>query len=883
MSRQPVKAAPAPAPNKAIRPVFRRATGELYSPAPAPASRATPMRAAPLKAPILAPAPAAVVTPPAPVQNTAQTQIPLAPILPVAPAPARRAMPAPSTNSATPDHIDGELTFVQMYRDWGRGEVLTDRGQKFTVVGSALSSAEKGGRYRFSGRFIEHAKYGRQLDVISLTTDVQSHDALIAHIRKNFNGVGPATAQKLILLHEEQGTMDTLRHNLVYQPSVVDFSPVTSREVTLIDDDDSNKSRVINALSLQYGDLGIPAKVIKGLASVLLNHTQEKATKDPRLDRIRLAYQALESNPYRWIDSIQGYTFLIADRIGRRTGFDRHNPTRVAALVAYTLEKSCEAGGHSYLMESDLCEGIMRFDGLLNPIDAISIARENGVGFVVDEDFGLPRYYPRSVYLDESQVVDTIVHRMSHSFEPLASINGVMPSQEVLDQVMARAQEIVRQKKGLDRYVLDPSQREALQGILTSDSGIHTLTAGPGCGKTDIMEMLLTCIDLLQVSHKYAFCAPVGKAAKVLSSRIGDWGEASTIHRLLQYQGAEFFINAENPLDTSMALLDEGSMLGTPLGAALLSSLPDYAHFISLGDVEQLSPIESGEVLRSLLAFDELDHHRLTKTHRNQGSIKEVVDAVKSGKWKSINDDKVTCSGSLPPPSPNHLKQLAYDVKTAAQQHGGLEHVGVITPYRRGDVNEPGWNVTYLNNYLREYLNPESDSSYRVTGSSLRINDRIIITEGQRTQCGEQVVNGDTGFLIDAHYKVDEDSYQRQLSYVVLRLDDGQMVELDAEALNSVSLAYAITTHAAQGSEYKSVFAFCPDGHESFIHRYMLITMLSRARERLVVYGDDATLAKVAKREPPKRNCGIVERVTAQMHELDQELSRQSSRELARA
>lgn len=848
MSHPPIKSLP---PTGVIRPVFRSSSGKTLS---LPVSSAQP-RPHPTR-----PQPIPAQRPPANFK------------------PARQAVMPPDARSATPDHVVGELIFVQMYREWGRGEVLTDRGQRINVVGSALGSAEQGGRYRFGGRFITHPKYGRQLDVLNITTDMESHDALIAHIGKNFKGVGPVTARKLIMYHEDRGTLEQLRHELVYQPSVVDFSPVSSREITLIDDEDSQRSRVLNALSLQYGDLGIPTKTLKGLAIVLMAHTHTQAEENKALDHVELSYQALANNPYQWIDAAHGFTFLMADRIGRKNGVDRRDPVRLASLVAYALGKTCEASGHSYLMERDLCEGILRFDNQINPLEAIEHARELGVGFVVDHDFGMPRYYPRSIYLAESQVVDTIVHRMSHSFEPLAAKSGQLPSDEELELVIDKAQEIVRVRKGLAHYELDPSQRAALLGILTSDCGIHTLTAGPGCGKTDIMEMLLTCLDLLEVNHKYAFCAPVGKAAKVLSSRIGDWGETSTIHRLLEYQGKEFLVNKDNPLDTTMALLDESSMLGTPLGAALCAALPSYAHFISLGDVEQLAPIEPGEVLRSLLEFDDLDHHRLTKTHRNQGSIKAIVDNVKAGRWTPINDEKVTCLGQLPPPSPNHLTQLAYEVKTAASVHGGLEHVGVITPYRRGDTNEPGWNVTYLNHFLREHLNPESHDSPRVTGTSLRINDRVIITEGQHTLCGEHVVNGDTGFLTDAHYEIKESSGKTELSFVTLRLDDGQEVELGADALDSVSLAYAITTHAAQGSEYKTVFAFCPDGHESFIHRYMLITMLSRARERLVVYGDDVTLAKVARRDPPKRNCGIVERVTAAMHDIEREQQQQQAR-----
>lgn len=853
---------------KPIQPVFRRPTGEVVQPARKPTIARS--------APILAQAPfrpqqRAID----PIQPAAQA----APSLPfVLPSPS-----APPDSHAYPDSIAGEITFIQMYRSWGRGEVLTDRGQSITIVGNGLEGLEQGGRYLLKGKFINHPRFGRQLDVMLATTDMESHGALIRHIGKNFKGAGKVTSQRLIDLHESRGTLDALRHQLTYSPSLVDFSEVTTRVITLIDDKDSNTSRIVNALSLEYGDLGIPSQVMKKIASVLLAESLSKlAVKDNTtsladIDLVQVSSKILKANPYLFIDKVSGYTFNVADRIGRKIDFDRNDPLRLAALVGYALAKECEASGHSYLLERDLCAAINQIDRQVSPLVAIDTAREHGTSLVVDDDFGDLRYYAREIFVSESQVVDAIVFRMTHRFEPLAAKKGVLPSDDEINAIINQAQEIVREKKGFTHYELDPSQRSALLGILTSDAGIHTLTAGPGCGKTDIMEMLLTTLDLLEVSHKYTFCAPVGKAAKVLGSRIGAWQSALTIHSLLQYQGNAFNVNESNPLDTSMNLLDEGSMLGTPLGGALLSSLPASAHFISLGDVEQLSPIEPGEVLRSLLEFEDLDHHRLTKTHRNQGAIKSIVDSVKAGEWNPINDDMVQCLGELPEPSPNNMARLAHEVIESAHRYGGLEHVGVITPYRRGNVNEPGWNVTYLNGYLRERINPESDSSPKVAGTSLRLNDRIIITENQNTLDDQRVVNGDTGVLTDVVFGTNENG-QRALKEIVIQLDGGERVRMSGDAVDTISLAYAITTHAAQGSEYKAVYALCPDGHKSFMHRYMLITMLSRAREKLVVYGSDTTLAKIAQREPPARNCAIVERVTRSVYEQDIEEQRRASR-----
>lgn len=825
-----------------------------------------------------------------------------------------------------PDHFIGELMQVTMYGRWGRGMARNDKGVRINLVGDALDGLTEGARYKFSGNYIQHPRFGKQLEVQRANPDVESSIALERHMTNNFRNVGPAIARKVVQYHEERGTINELRSNLIHNPSAVDFTAFTTRIVTLKDDEESKCRRVKDSFSIRFGGLGISSRVLKDLAEALTAKAQFKISdEDNGRDLVALANKMLDDNPYSLIDGVDGYAFGSADRIARKIGIDLKDPRRVGALVQYALRTGCEDRGHNYLSQPQLFESILRLDGTLDPSHAVQVAVREGVGIAIDSEFGQDRFYDKKLRQAETNIVEIVADRILRPVKPLTTLVG-----QALQDAIDHAQKVVGQHKGKPDYKLDESQRAALVGLLTSTCSLHTLTAGPGSGKTDIMEVLM---QVLSGTKAVVACAPVGKAAKVLNGRIGRFVEPKTIHSTLEYRGG-FARNAGNPLDADLVLADETSMLGTPLGSAFLDALPEDAHLIMLGDTGQLAPIEPGEILKSLLQLEQLDHHRLTKTHRNHGSILELVKSISLGRCDIKNTEDVHFIGHLPEPTEGEASRLAATVHLMAQKYGGLEHIGVICPIRKGEAKKPGWNVTWLNAILRDALNPEGERSQKVSGTTFRLNDRIIVTRNMsipfagdappssrsarpaarnsapvfdesgrwlddlmsdipasdhETEDDENktyVVNGDTGWLEDVHYKLDDDGIRR-IGYLVLRLDDDRKVLLPGACVEDLSLAYAITTHAAQGSEYKKVFAFCLDGHESFMHQAMLRTMLSRAREELTIFGSQQVLSKVAARKPPARNCAIVERVLEQLSEqLNEQIQtrnqdQQRSREVA--
>ena len=825
---------------------------------------------------------------------------------------------AQAMKAVAPDVLYGTLIDLRMYNDWGLGKV-TDQitGRKVSIKGAALAGLQIGLRYKFDGKKSSHEKYGLQFEVHQVSPDVESIEALISHIQRNYKNVGHVTAKKLAEHYRDTGRLEELKNILIHHPASMDFSAFTDKPVTLRDDEESQGRRVRDSLSIRFGGMGIAQGVMQELSKWLIGRAQIMIGTNERKgkDLVSVSNEILEENPYKPMEHVERYGFQTADLVASRVGINKKDPKRIAAIVSYALNEGCNAGGHMFLHEEALFESIRRFDSSIEPKAAIALALEREEPIVIDGNFGRARYYTKGLRRAESNLADQLAMRMTTEIKPLCDLVG-----EELERVIDQAVANVGNAKGNPKFKLDNSQREALSGILTSTCSLHTLTAGPGCGKTAIVEVMMEVLGLTK-QQRTTFCAPIGKAAKVLSSRVKNWGVAKTIHSTLEFKG-HFERNIDNPLETDLVVADEQSMLGGPLGAAFLDAIPPNAHVLMLGDPGQLGAIEPGQVLKSVLKIEGFDHHRLTETHRNSGAILEFVKMVADGMWPTNADHvrdllsrgDVKLEGSLPAPTEGAFSQLALEVKQAAQDHGGLEKVGVICPVRRGNTTTPGWNVTYLNAVLREALNPDPDETKKITGCGMRLNDRVIVCKNMTIplisddgdtayvapepdqkapsrpvfdEHGDEidamfsemdddsdeddenktyVVNGDTGWLEDVEYKVKGGA--KQPHKLTLRLDDGRRVSFPAADLSELNLAYAITVHAAQGSEYSNTFNIVTPGHEQFMHRSLLMTMLSRAQNNMKIIGDISTLVQVSARKPPRRNCGLVERVMREAGEI---------------
>lgn len=739
--------------------------------------------------------------------------------------------------------LSGTLISLRVFNNWGLGTFVTDEGHYHTVVGAALVGLGDGIRYVIRGQKKIHATHGEQIEVFSALPDVKAkRGPLIRFLMDNFKGCGDKTATRVVEWYQENSTLEELRTLLIETPWLLAESPpMQGKNVEFQDDTGVTiEVRVYRQLAVHLGGHGIADNVLRRLATYL--YARNNREKDP----VGSSWASLASDPYSPMLVVDGYGFATADSIGRQLDIPADAPCRLAVLIHHILHRASEDEGHVYLPMSALKARFVAMAPGINFLMALNCAFEANIPLVEEDG----RYYLQYLYEAERYVAMRLKDMLQPDAQPI-----YLGVDSGLEMAIGQAEFVVG-----ERFRLDDSQRGALLGMLRSKQRLHTLTAGPGCGKTAVMEVFVQ----VATRHNVRFAAPTGKAAKVLTSRIAAFGHsASTIHVLLEpssEDGFAFKRNEENPLGTRVLVIDETSMQDLLLMAAVLRALPDDAHLILLGDIDQLLSVGAGRVLEDILVMP-ADHHRLHTTHRNRGGILELVQSIREGRFM-VPPGAPDVSMFGDPGDPERDFDIVAGRYLEAIEQFGIEHVGFLIPRRKGRADTPGWNTTYANARLQATLNP---NGARVIGSSLRLDDRIIVrrnlTLKQKNDLTDEetvevVVNGDTGWLQHATYKSDG-----SLDELTLKLDDDRIIQFPGQDIEMLALAYCTTVHAAQGSEYRHVILMVQGGAPGFMNRKILYTAASRARNHLSIFGHPATLATVAARMAPHRFSWLANRV----------------------
>jgi len=780
----------------------------------------------------------------------------------------------------------GKLSSVKVLPSgWGFGTIRDGSGNTLSVCGHALAGLQQGGTYSFAGRLAPNGKYGPQLKLDSAGLHIPANrQGMIKFLTANYKGLGAKSAEKIVSHYEVNGGLEGFRAVLLRDPLGFDFSQAGVKRKMSMKASDGPKGLIYIDLATKVGGVDIGDKLLRKLAA----HLADLCENAPR--PVERAWQMFSSNPYAPIRDLSGYAFRTADALAMKIGFDRNRVERLAALATHAIAEGCTQSGHTYLTEQDFAKIIAYLDPDVSVMASVEAAIQMDEPIVIDDG----KFYSQATLEAEMSMAKKVAWR-DKRFSQGAIFGG---SAAELDRCIAQAQKSI----GIE---LDETQIAAVRGLLTAKASLHTITAGPGCGKTTIMEVVVQVIKdqkkLLHVDGKYeerairiGFCAPTGKAAKVLNGRIGRFGlSASTIHSLLGVKGEGGFIyNRFNKLDFDLLVVDETSMVDLALANALMDAVDGSCHMVFLGDDKQLPSVGPGSVLADLLRLP-LDHYRLSVTHRNKGGILDVVNLAGQGMVDFRERDDVRFYTRLPDATAADIDRsvIAMYEKAVASVSGDFSKVGLLIARRKGDVNTPGWNVTYLNAVLRERYNPATGhadwsgfgswerrrevmaqegrvvglAGEKIPGTRFRSGDRIIVRkniiltpepeEGQK----DQVVNGDTGFLRDFWMG------SGQLVAVELELDDGRKLALPSGDMDVLDFAYAMTVHAAQGSEYERVIFVCVNGTPGFVHRGIVFTAFSRAKKTLQVLGDQEAVKQVVARPMPKRNTHLVQRFALEL------------------
>jgi len=731
--------------------------------------------------------------------------------------------------------LEGTLTDITAHGSWATAMLERVDGGTIKVVGDAVCGLQAGVAYVLRGRVVVHDRFGEQFRVEHAEVSVDKHQ-LASLLTREFAGCGEKTAKLIVADFDERGQLKSLSEMLANRPWEAEgLEQITGKKMQFIGTN-APPPRVRVARTVAHHCKGaLPgARGMEGLLEWL-----EGCVKHAGSAREVKALDILRGNPYAPLGLADGYTFEDADRLAAAIGFPRLSENRLGAIAVESL-KAVARKGHSFATAQQFAEAVTRIEQEAKPKACLETALKKRLPVVCDEW----RIYLKPVYEAECKVADAFASMVSKGY-PLWS-----ESHEALEDRI----EHLERDAGMR---LDASQREAVVGILTSARRLHCLTAGPGRGKTTVMEVIATLVpDVI-------FCASTGIAAKVLSKRVGKYGQKSmTVQALLQWDGEAYGMNSQYPLVGNLFVVDEAGMQDLLVCAALVEALPLGSHLLLVGDSDQLESVGVGRVLSDVSEMPEVDNHTLTVAHRSAVDILDFLEGVKEG---VVRDEP---SG----PGVRYVGAAGGEVSFDAIKNlwlesvdrVGIERVGLLFAYRRVSSRRDGLSVSEANVALQEAVNPARRGN-KIPGSMFRVGDRIIVKKNfslkRKNSQGKDVsyayvVNGDKGALTG--FTLDESG---QLASLELEMDDARVIELPVHYQGRLDLAYAQTVHSAQGSEYDEVILVVTGQGNDFLNRKILYTGSSRARKVLTVVGRRSDVQSIAATEGKTRNTWLQMRI----------------------
>lgn len=669
------------------------------------------------------------------------------------------------------DRVEGEVvgfTFKAEERGFAVARLRTEAGE--VVIVGALAHLVEGQRLVAEGQWVQDSRFGRQFKVErSLVEDPRTLRGMERYLASTLPGVGEELARRIV----EHFGLECLR--------VIQETPERLAEVPGI------RGKTLERIQAEarVEQAGREVMVmLRGweLSPSVCRRVIEAFGAD--------ALAVVQRRPYR-LTEVKGVGFRTADAIARAQGVQRDDPDRVAAAVQYLLE-SAEEDGSCFLPEGVLVARLQELE-VDGRVAVATLDQLAGRGLVTRMD--APTEPARPVYRPSMARTEAAVARR------LRDRAGGAPVAVDLRPLEAR----------LD-IELSAGQREAVRVALGHAASV--ITGGPGTGKTTVVKVLLAAAR--QRGERWLLCAPTGRAARRLAETTGQ--EARTIHRLLEVQipSMEFKKGEDDPLDADAVLVDEASMVDIRLMESLLAALPDRARLVLVGDHDQLPSVGPGRVLRDCIGSGRVPVARLTEVYRQAQDSGIVKNA-----WR-INHGELPVSGEreegrrdcfvLEREDALDLRQLLVQVVVERLPRHGFDpraDVQVLTPMHAGPLG-----TVALNEALQATLNP-TGPELRVGKRVFRLGDRVIQT---RNDYENDVFNGDVGTVVEAHP-------------ASLTVDyDGRRVDYPPDGLDTLELAYAISIHKSQGSEYPAVVVVVHHAHFVMLRRNLLYTGLTRAR-----------------------------------------------------
>jgi exodeoxyribonuclease V alpha subunit len=687
---------------------------------------------------------------------------------------------------------------------------VTGDQELITVVGQ-LAGIMPGQELELSGEWETHPKYGQQFKAASFSVRMpaQTHGIQKYLGSGMIRGIGPALAQRLVDRFGER-TLEIIERSPKKLLKVEGIGEKRLRDIRHAWDSQRDVRDVMIFLQGHGVSTGYSAKIFKQYGQ----------------DAIRV----VQENPYRLASDVFGIGFLIADQIAERIGVPRDAMSRAEAGILYLLTKVTDEG-HVFLLYDQLLDrGEALLDIDRNRLEA-AVSNLSAAGHIVLEDFAdgnnLP-YPMKAVYLKAFHTAEVgLADRLKALFSvPIKDIG--MDATKIENLVQRRLSIILSEEQWI--------------GLQTAVSRkVSIITGGPGTGKTTLVKAILA---IFQAAGKQVLlCAPTGRAAKRLSEVTGR--EAKTIHRLLGYNFkiGGFQKNEKDPLDCDVVIVDEASMVDAFLMYHLVRALPMTAALILVGDVDQLPSVGPGNVLRDIIDSEQVPVVFLKEIFRQAQESLIIVNAhrINKGMSPNIEDsdrDVVQDFYFIQQEDPERVLSTILELcSERIPDRFGLNpmtDIQVLTPMHKGVIG-----TANLNRSLQKALNPSRDMIER-TGYHFKRGDKVMQI---RNNYVKVVYNGDIGTI--SH--IDKNKQRIMVSY------DGRIVEYEFFELDELILAYAVSVHKSQGSEYRAVILPVMTQHYILLQRNLIYTGVTRAKELAVLIGTRQALAIALSNDKPQK------------------------------
>lgn len=690
------------------------------------------------------------------------------------------------------------------------------------IVTGTIADVIEGENYTFWGELTQHPKYGQQLKVERYQRAKPSSAGLIKYFSsQHFKGIGKKTAEKIIHLYGDDPI-----DNILEDPDKLESISGLSK---------ANRENLVSKLRLNYGAEQILAKLAEyGLNNKTAVQIFERYKEE--------SLTVITENPYQLVEDIQGIGFKMADKLAEQVGINSDAPQRFRAALVHTLLETSIDKGDTYIEAKELLEKSL---------------------FILEE--------VRQVELDPSQIAQELTQLISEDkvqnigtkifdntlFYAESGIHKHLT--RILDRPLEKeisSQDIQTEIKHIQAEFninYDKAQKNAIQKAIQSK--VFLLTGGPGTGKTTVINGIIKAyanlhqIDLQKSDRPIILAAPTGRAARRMNELTGL--PSATIHRHLGLNGDSEYQALDDFLDCDLIIIDEFSMVDTWLANQLFSAIASNTQVIIVGDSDQLPSVGPGQILADLLKINRLPQVSLTKIFRQSedSTIVTLANQIRQGRLPTDFTAKKADRSYFEAQS-THIPQMIQKIVSSALKSGiDAQEIQILAPMYRGQAG-----ITHLNKLMQDLLNPLNNQlEFQFNDLHFRKGDKVLhlINDAQIN-----VFNGDIGYITDLIPAKYTESKQDEMI-----LDfDGTEINYPRNEWLKITLAYAMSIHKSQGSEFKVVILPVTRQSGRLLQRNLIYTAITRSKSKLVMLGEIAAFDNAIKNEGTKRKTYLIER-----------------------